>query len=767
MASAHDDLVQQLRATFRVEAAEHLQALSDGLLLIEGNEGAVRVQAVEDVFRAVHSLKGASRAVEFPQLEMVCQAFEEVMDSWKRGHSAPGKPALDMLHKAIDAMTALLAGPLVPAAPVLADAMAARRSLQRLAQPAQTVALPRVPETPVVRVGEPVAPLAPAIQPAATGEPAARRTSVRVSTAALESQLLQAEEMLAAKLAIRERAADVSALAAQLNTWRRSWADVEQDARILRQHARRREGNVVMQARLDRVLDFLDTGMDALRTMEASAGEASRAADQDRYNVSKLVDDMLEQAKTLLLLPFSTVSGGFARLVRDLGQEQGKQIDFLLKGEETKLEKHILEEIKDPLIHLLRNCVDHGVEQPAARARSGKPAAARIALTVSRAEGNKVRIMLSDDGGGINMQAVTAAAVRAGVITEAAAGGLSREQVQELVFRSAVSSSAAVTRVSGRGLGLAIAREKVKALGGEISVESESDRGTRFQILLPVTRTTFRGILVEAGGQVMVVPTAQVERVGRVAASQVSLVDGRETLSLDGRAIPLVPLARMLKLAPPATAPEAAAPQRPPYLVIGSGERRVALSVDEVAGEQEVLVKPLRKPRPRVLNVAGTTILGSGQVACVLHVPDLLKSAQGRYGRPASLLAPAPAPEVSHQILVAEDSITSRMLLKAILETAGHTVTTAVDGAQAWELLHRQPFDLLVSDVEMPRLDGFGLTTKLRADAALAELPVILVTTLGSREDRERGVQAGANAYIVKGSFDQADLVETVRRLLG
>lgn len=806
-----DDFLPQLRATFQVEASEHLQTLAEGLAQLAqrsaarngaatnagskvgpganseagGPDPAARESAavVERIFRAAHSLKGAARAVGFAHVEALCEAMEDVLAAWRAG-APPDGAALGAMQRAADAMGGLLAGLPVPAGPELASAQAARRMLAQLmrtgirhaaaASPQPTAApassspssspssshlSPPSSQTPTTASAAVASTIPPSALPTPTAAtdalqaaaahaspPAAppRRTSVRVTTAALEAQLLQAEELLAAKAAARQRAAELASLAEAVRQMRRRWADAPLDARLQQQGAM----------------------TDALRELQEQADAAVAAAGADGHAVGKLVDDMLDHAKTLLLLPFSTLSVTFPRLVRDLCGELGKEAELRIQGEEVKLEKHVLEEIKDPLIHLLRNAVDHGLEPPARRIAAGKPRAGVLELSVRRVDGNKVLVTLADDGGGVDIAAIAAAALRHGLVTSAELSGMDEAQQRALVFRSAVTSSRAVTRVSGRGLGLAIVREKVEALGGEVTVDSAPGAGTRFRMLLPVTRATFRGILVEAAGQTLVVPTAQVERVGRALPGQIHPVEGRDTLALDGRVIPLGHLADVLDL-PPRRGVTSRGAASLTYIVIGGGERRMALTVDAVADEREVLVKPLRKPLVRVRNVAGATILASGAIAPVLNVQDLLHSAARRPGTRSSGpddKGPEPA---RPRILVAEDSITSRMLLQAILESAGYRVTTAVDGADAWARLQAARFDLLVSDIEMPQLDGIGLTERVRADAALSALPVVLVTTLASPADRARGAEAGANAYIVKGGFDQGDLLGAVRQLLG
>ncbi|MGB7543617.1 MAG: response regulator, partial [Burkholderiales bacterium] len=329
------------------------------------------------------------------------------------------------------------------------------------------------------------------------------------------------------------------------------------------------------------------------------------------------------------------------------------------------------------------------------------------------------------------------------------------------VFQSGVSTSPIITDVSGRGLGLAIVREKVERLGGSVAIESRPGAGTRLRIALPLTLATFRGVIVRAGERLFVIPAASFERVVRVAKEDIRTVENRETIPLGGRAVSLVGLGDLLEL--PRKAGEAADSVQ--AVVLGLGAARIAFRVEQVLGEQEVLVKTLGPQLARVRNVAGASVLGTGQVVPVLNVPDLMHSAVKRATVPIAPVAESAGAQ-QRSILVVEDSITSRALLKNILESVGYRVTTAVDGIDAYTALKTATFDLVVSDVEMPRMDGFDLTAKVRADKQLAELPVVLVTALGSPEHRERGIDVGANAYIVKSSFDQSNLLEIVRRLI-
>jgi two-component system, chemotaxis family, sensor kinase CheA len=320
-----------------------------------------------------------------------------------------------------------------------------------------------------------------------------------------------------------------------------------------------------------------------------------------------------------------------------------------------------------------------------------------------------------------------------------------------------------ITSLSGRGVGLAIVRESLERLGGHAAVESRLGIGTTFRLLLPLSFALIRGLQVETGGRVCILPAANVELTARLPRDQIRCVENRDTVLLGGEIFSLVSLAGVLGLRE--RGPEENSPCQQ-VVLLQAADKRIAFAVDQVVGVQEVLVKPLGSQLSRVRNVSGATVLGNGSVVPILNINDLMRSA---------LASPASADLSSREasrgkpkrlsVLVAEDSITSRTLLKNILESSGFQVATAIDGADALAQLKTGSFDIVISDVEMPRLDGFGLTAALRADGRWDALPVILVTGLESRSDRERGIEAGANAYLVKSSFDQSSLIEVIQKL--
>ncbi len=759
MAKKDDEFLKKLLATFRVEADEHLRAMSLGLLDLEkAPAGARRAELVETIFREAHSLKGAARAVNLTDIESVCQSLESVFAALKGGDVTDSPQLFDLLHQALDALGGLFSpGAAAAGKPALATL------LRRLDDAMK--GSPPVGAAPTFAPSseEPAEPAAAEPPPAARG-PASG--TVRISTAKLDAVMRQAEELLAARLAAGERARELREAGAVLAARKKERAQIQAVLRALERSLRcAGKGNGAGAAgerqNLAKLIGFLEAGNLFIKTLEGRLTRLARSAEGDHRALAGTVDGLLHDVKEMQLLPFASLLEVLPRLARELARDRDKQVELSARGGEIEIDRRILEELKDPLIHLLRNCVDHGIETPAVRKQKSKPPHGAISVEVSQKDGGKVEVVVADDGAGIDLAKVKAAACKLGVVSTEEVEQLDEREALALVFRSGVSTSAIITDLSGRGLGLAIVREKVERLGGTIALETRADAGTTFRIVLPLTLATFRGVLVRAGERLFVIPAISVERVVRAVPKDIQTVENRETIPLGGQAVSLVGLSDVLEMPRKDESADIVH-----AVVLGSGLARIAFRVDEVLGEQEVLVKALGPQLARVRNVAGASVLGTGEVVPVLNVPDLMKSAARLAATSRAPAAAQPVEAQKRSILVVEDSITSRSLLKNILESAGYQVATAVDGIDAYTLLKTGSFDLIVSDVEMPRMDGFDLTAKVRSDKQLAELPIVLVTALESREHRERGIEVGANAYIVKSSFDQSNLLEVVRRLI-
>jgi two-component system chemotaxis sensor kinase CheA len=594
--------------------------------------------------------------------------------------------------------------------------------------------------------------------------------TLRVPASKLEALLRQAEELIPVRATVAQRVIELREISQTLTSWETEWRKIRPQAHALPSLVNgenRTKGSghpssvhASTQARVMKVSAFLERNANTLNSVKQKLAALGKRLEYDRRAFERRVDDLVEDMKRVSMLPFSTLLESFPKLVRDLSRDCGKDVELTIVGGEIETDRRILEEMKDPLIHLVRNCIDHGIEAPKRREESGKPPRATIRIAIFPKSADKVEIVVSDDGAGIDLLKVCVASLKLGLVSEEDARKMDGQQIAKLIFKSGLSTSPMITEVSGRGLGLAIVREKVEKVGGVVSVDTQPGTGTTFRLVLPLTLARFRGILVRVGESLFVVPTRHVQRVLRVNRDEIKTAENRETIQINGCPASAVRLGDVLEITQRNTGIDPKG--RVPVLVLAWAGEQIGFFVDEIFDEQEVLVKSLGKQLPRVRNIVGATVLGTGKVLPVLNVADLMQSAV----KMAPGAAARGTEETSKSILVAEDSITSRTLLKNILEFAGYKVKTAVDGAEALTVLATEAFDLVVSDVEMPRMGGFDLTARIRADKRLSQLPVVLVTALDSREDRERGVDVGASAYIVKSSFDQGNLLEVVRRLI-
>lgn len=757
MSTKDQEFRQRLLATFKIEADEHINAMVSGLMELEktgepGKQSAI----VESAFREAHSLKGAARAVNLQEVEARCQALESRFSSLKAGEVHLSSAVLDEFHHVLDDLASLL-----------------RPSIETTQQeqptPQATAPPPAIPE-PMPDAGETTEAWGTvAVTPGsveAVKETAGEGT-LRISAAKLDSLFLQAEELLASKLAARRRVTDMKETAAALGAWQRKLAEITSDIRRMEHLCRndRAENRWGRDRKhVERILQHLEGEETTLKSLQGDFAVQLRATNQDARFLAARVEGLVEEMKHALMMPFSTILDLFPKLVRDLSRQQNKEVEFVMEGGEVEVDKRILQEMKDPLTHLLRNAIDHGIESPAARAAAHKPPMGHVKLVITPRDAARIEIRVEDDGAGVQLERVLGAAVKQGFLSGAEADRLEAKAILPLVFRSGLSTNPILTDLSGRGLGLAIVQEKVDKLGGTLSAETNPHAGTIFRMVLPVTLATSRGILVRAGGQTFILPTSGVERVASAVLQDVKTVEGRDTIEIGGKALAFVGLETVLEL-PSRRAPANDGSKRP-LVVLNWAGQRVAVGVEEVLGEQEVLVKKPAEPFAQVRYLAGATVLGTGEAVPILAVREVVEAAAKAGAGTARQTASTPGPEKRNSILVAEDSITARSLLKGILESAGYRVRTAVDGADAFTTLKTEAFDLVVSDVEMPRLNGFGLTAKIRADKELTEIPVVLVTALESREDRERGIDVGADAYLVKSSFDQSNLLEIIKRLI-
>jgi two-component system chemotaxis sensor kinase CheA len=793
-----------LMSTFQAELEEHLSTFNKGFLALERDpEAQERSTLLAEVFRSAHSLKGAARAVGLKDIETVSHKLEDLLSVYRDNALKPVSAEINVFLELVDlirdAMAAHLKGEPISEVrvnelleKVNASSQAAAKASAAPSQFSETPALvPAVPthtdknvdlvmeEQPSIKPGE-VQPLQPGTEqgdslinngiPQLDTEPAPENMvklspkpiitdeTIRVSTAKLDSLMDSLGELMVARMREEQMLEQVKTVQQKTLAWQKGWRKLRPQFDHFR-----RQNSKTNNLEIQNLIRFLENNEQELKSISGSLNLLVGSLTNDRNHLQLVTDTLQNGIRNVRMLPIATLFDLFPRMLRDLAVERQKEVFLSIRGADTEVDRQALEVIKDPLMHLLRNALDHGIEPPEQRAALGKPRQGLIQLSAEQ-RGHNLVLTVADDGQGIDIKVLKQTAIERGLITPVEASRLSDFEALNLIFRPGFSTAKQVSDISGRGIGMDVVRANLEQLRGLIQVSALPGKGTTFTMTFPITLATNHVLLVQAAGETLAIPMMNVERILRIGIDKIGSLDGKPAIFAEGHPLPLISLAHLLRL------PEADKPLAPeakiPVIVLRVVEKRIALRVDSFISTQEVVIKNLGRQLQRVKNVVGATILGDGQLVIILNVADLLKSIED-----------VPLPSISpiitvnqtkkRSVLVVDDSITTRMLEKHILSNAGYKTITAADGQEALETIKTEAPDLVVSDVNMPNLDGFGLTEAIKANPNSAHLPVILVTSLESPQDKIRGLEAGADAYIVKKSFDQRELLEMIERLIG
>ncbi len=739
-------------ATFRAEAEEHVSGIVQGIAAVESSlDDGTGVQAaqLEPVYRQFHSLKGASQAVGFDEVGRVCQAAESVLSTWKADPSRANREDAARLLEMAARAAGLLEIP-VPAGLDLAEAPASSVTASPASPPPNAAPLPDQPITLPSPLDMPPPLALQGGKARAETSPPSREESIRVTTPAsptgraggetlriasekLDSLLRRGEQLVLARLNSRQRWNEARELGTMLEQLQRQWDE---------------------QAAIPAPRAAAAAGREELRRITATLQRHVRNLAADHHELDAQLGALLGEVKSARLAPVRPLMEELEMAARRIARQLGKKVRISVRGGELELDRNIMEALKDPLIHLVRNALDHGLERSDQRRAAGKPEEGRLQLGVSSRGTGVMEFRVSDDGRGIQTAEVLEAARQQGLVAE----GVEVDSL-DLIFSSGLSTRSEVSDLSGRGLGMAIVRERVESMKGNIRVQTQIGEGTTFILSMPTSLATFDGLLVQERGRFLVFPLAGVEAVTRIYAQDIRSVEGSQVILFRGALTPISRLGQILEIPeiPGETQPDPA-----PGVVVSAGGRKATFLVGEVFGSHEVLSRDLGPQLRRARYISGACMIGYQQVVPVLNVADLLTFLRGG-GRVTPAAAAARVPS----LLAVDDSITTRTLMRGLLEAGGYRVRVAADGSQAWDLLQHEDFDLVVSDVDMPGITGFDLTVKIRNHPRLGRLPVILVTGQERPQDRQRGLELGANAYILKSRFDEGILMDTVERLVG
>jgi len=771
---------------FRSEADGQVATLSAGLLALEG--GPTTAEAIEPLMRAAHSLKGAARIVGLEPAVRVAHALEDAFVAAGRGEFLIGTAHVDVLLRGVDLLaeiagldeglatdweqtheptiratiTALAALPTLAGEPMNAEPVAVVAEPEpepksKLEPEPQPKPIPAVDPRDLADGLEParrIAPL-PEVASAEPPTPAALDTAVRVVRVSAESlsrmmalageSLVQARQLRPFVDTLTAIRRDQAALAETLRTIESRQASLGSGSNPTELIVRARDQVERSGAALTRNIDAFD---DFTRRSEDLAGRLHHEVIASRMR------------------PIAEGVRGFPRLVREVARDLGKQIRFEVRGEATGVDRDILDKLEAPLNHLIRNALDHAIELPEVRQAAGKNPVGTIRLEARHSAG-MLQISVVDDGRGIDVDRLRAKVVERGLASEVMAARLSEPEMLEFLFLPGFSTKEAVTEISGRGVGLDVVQDMVRTVGGLVRVTSRVGRGSRFTLHLPITMSVVRALLVRIGSEPYAFPLNRIDRIVRVARADLRQLEGRSHFLIGDDLVGIVDAVEVFGFTDPRNAEELL-----PVVVVSDRNLRFGMVVDAFLGERDLEVRPLDPRLGKPPDINSASVLDDGWPVLIVDVEDLVRSIDNMLGgrRFQPLLAGGGVTKIergSKRILVVDDSITVRELERQLLESRGYQVDVAVDGVDGWNAVRVGDYHLVISDVDMPRMDGISLVRSIKQDARLRAIPVVIVSYKDRDEDRMRGLDAGADGYLTKSSFHDRTFLDAVADLIG
>ncbi|MFH0702870.1 MAG: hybrid sensor histidine kinase/response regulator [bacterium] len=589
--------------------------------------------------------------------------------------------------------------------------------------------------------------------------------TLRVDTKKLDQLVSQIGELIIAKIKTKERLSEIEKIIRAIEDWYR---ELNKSRRFFR-HLEKKPlkpnempSGTSSYSQNKSAYAFFEDSSARISNFKNQMSILYKSIQEDDAKLNLIVNELEERIKSIRVLPLATIFHMFPRMVRDIAREGNKDIELIISGSETSVDKKIIEEIKSPLIHIIRNAIDHGIEKPEIRIKNNKNPVGKIFLSAYHLE-NSVLIEIIDDGKGIDLESIKRKVLQKGLLTQAELKAMNDEQIMNIIFWPGFSTGEVVTDISGRGVGLDIVYTKITQLNGKVNIKSTIGEGCKVSVQLPVTMATIKSFLVSVNNQTFAIPTNAIKTALLIKPEDIFYKEGKETIIVDNKTVPIYKLSGILEL-PDQKNNE----NKIIVIIIQAEEMQVGFIIDKLLGDQEILHKNLTAPLLRVRNVAGVTTLGSGELCLILNINDLIKSACLNSGiNKKQLIVKEKTENIKRNVLVVDDSVTTRILERNILRAAGYSVVVAVNGLDALTKILNDKFDLIVTDVEMPEINGFELTERLRQDDKFKDIPIILVTSLASEIDQKKGLELGANAYITKGDFNQEKLLSTVKKLIG
>ena len=771
---------------FRTEAEAQLGSITNALIEIEKEPG--NAGRLEAMMRAAHSLKGAARIVNIGAAVRLAHSMEDSFVASQKGALVLERRHIDVLLEAtdylvriskaseaeatqweslkkeeLDTLLSKLSKILTSLPPAPGPGVAVSETSLTAPKPvaADTVS------TGAVTAGDEV--VAKASLPSSRPAPVATEGGSATEDNRRSSNREYSERVLRVKAEHVNRMLGLAGESLVESRWLRPFG--ESLLRLKELHAGLNESlQIIHDAMAGTWTDERTVGAwNQVRSTLQSCEEqlAGRYGELDMFDrrSSNLSHRLYHEALACRMRPFSDGLHGFPRMVRDVARTLGKEVRFEVTGEDTQVDRDILEKLEAPLTHFIRNAIDHGLETPEERERVGKPRAGTLRIQARHSAG-RLLIAVSDDGRGIEIEKVRKTVVKRGLTTAETAVSLSDAELLEFLFLPGFSVREQVTEISGRGVGLDVVQSMVKGVRGTIRVTSDKDKGTRFQLQLPLTLSVIRTLLVNVGGEPYAFSLANVLRTLKLDLAEVESTEGRQHFQMEGKRVGLVSAHQVLGYPEPPASNE-----RLSVVILGESNQRYGLAVDAFLGERELVVQPLDARLGKVKDISSGSVMEDGAPVLIVDVEDMVRSIE-KLADKGSLLrvrseASAAGQQRPKRILVVDDSLTVRELERKTLASRGYEVEVAVDGVDGWNMVTTGDFDLLISDVDMPRMDGIELVSMVKKDPRLKGIPAMIVSYKDREEDRRRGLEAGADYYLSKGSFHDDALVRAVEDLIG
>lgn len=744
------------------ENRDRVQKLNQAILVFE--KDVSNLELLKEIMREVHTLKGTARMMGFSDVVTLSHKVEDIFVRIKEGGLQPTKRLYDVVFQALDMLTNMVELKLKDAKETVdvekmcgqIEAVLSTSGLQGIEELSQRKADKVVSEMAESKVVEtelpPTSPIETEGKVAVSEAKIAQegKKTIRIGLDKVDALYNHLVELIMAQMAFHQRHEDMIKLsyhAKQLEAMR-----AELNLNLGSHEANNKRLREIVERYNKMEEYFLE---EILRSSEAY--------ESDVVKLDAITEGIRQQVMSVRMQPISSVFDFAARLVRDLSRQFNKEVDLLVSGVEVELDNNITEMLKDPLVHLLRNAVDHGIEEPATRESLGKKKTGTITLS-AKPEGGDILITIEDDGKGIDKEVIKETAIRKGLVSGEKAKDLSDEEIYGFIMKPGFSTSEIITDTSGRGVGMDVVKTVVDRLNGNLIIESNKGWGTRFVLKVPATIALINVLFVRVGNMTLAVPSVNIDQITLISWKDVKTLEGKSSVSMKGRTIPVVNMADICMIEKEAGKNG----EGVPIILSRSYGKKVGFVVSEFLYEKEVVFREFKGYLKRPRYFSGVTTLGTGEVVLILNMQELIKA--------RDLVGVLPIGEVSNEvkpqakrnaILIAEDSMITAELERNILINAGYEADVATDGIEAMEKLHSKKYDLLVTDIDMPIMNGFELTSKVRADTRLKDTPVVIVTSRENVEDKRRGIEVGADAYILKKEFDQSSLLNTIKRLIG